>query len=237
LTDIELAPRGVAQNSRTQLMARIPRVVLPGAAHHITQRGIRRFDIFRDRDDRKLYVKLFAESSSLHGLRICSYCLMTNHIHFIAIPEEPDSIWKTFHRCHSRYAVKFNLKYGVTGHLFQGRPFSCVLDNRHFWTAIRYVERNPVRAGIVAKAEEYEWSSARAHCNKVPDPLLDPEWLHNDEVYDWRAWLDGPDEGDYLQEIRSRTLTGRPCGDDSFIRIVESGTGRHLRIKKRGPKR
>ena len=162
---------------------------------------------------------------------------MTNHIHLIAIPERPDSIWKTFHRCHGRYAVMFNQKYGVTGHLFQGRPFSCVLDNKHFWTAIRYVERNPVRAGFVAKAQEYEWSSARAHCSRVSDPLLDPKWLHNDEIYNWTEWLDDPDDTDYVHEIRSRTLTGRPCGGDGFIRIVENGTGRHLQMKKRGPKR
>lgn len=217
-------------------MARIPRVVLPGAAHHITQRGIRRFDIFRDREDRKRYLDLFAESSRQSGLRICAYCLMTNHIHFIAIPEQADSIWKTFHRCHGQYAVNFNRKYGVTGHLFQGRPFSCVLDNKHFWNAIRYVERNPVRAGIVARAEEYEWSSARAHCNHSPDSLLDPEWVRNDEIYNWKEWLADPDDTDYMREIRSKTLTGRPCGEEAFIRIVEAGTGRYLRTKKRRTK-
>jgi putative transposase len=111
-----------------------------------------------------------------------------------------------------------------------------VLDNRHFWTAIRYVERNPVRAGIVAKAEDYEWSSAPAHCKRIWDPLLDPEWLYSDEIYNWKEWLDDPEDSDYLREIRSKTSSGRPCGSEVFVRNVEIGTGRQLRAKERRPK-
>ena len=96
---------------------------------------------------------------------------------------------------------------------------------------MRYVERNPVRAGIVAKAEEYEWSSAPAHCKRIWDPLLDPEWVQSDEIYNWREWLDDPEDSAYLREIRSKTATGRPCGGDAFIRHVEIGTGRHLQTK------
>src|SRR5438552_3548605 len=145
-------------------MCRIARVIIPGSPHHVTQRGIRRFDIFREKADRDLYMDLFAKNSRRFGLRVCAYCLMSNHVHFVAIPERQDSLWKTFHRCHSAYAVEFNLKYGLAGHLFQGRPFSTVLDERHFWSAIRYVELNPVRAGMVRHAEDYVWSSAVAHC-------------------------------------------------------------------------
>ncbi len=167
-------------------MCRIARVVLPDFPHHIAQRGIRRFDVFRDRDDRELYLDLFEENSRRFGLKICAFCLMTNHVHFVVIPQRKDSIWKVFHRCHGIYASQFNLKYELAGHLFQGRPYSSVLDDRHFWLALRYVEQNPVRAGMVAQAEDYEWSSAAAHCGeRAEDQLLDAEWMRVAQIANW----------------------------------------------------
>ena len=212
------------------------RVVLPGSPHHITQRGIRRFDIFRDDDDRNLYLDLFVESARRFGLEICAYCLMSNHVHFVAIPERQDSLWRCFHRCHGIYAVKFNLKYGLTGHLFQGRPFSCVLDNRHFWSAVRYVERNPVRARITYRAEDYRWSSAAAHCGMTQDRLLHPNWTEITEISNFKEWLRDDDDENELFRIRGSTFTGRPCGDDDFIRNIETSVGRTLAAQKRGPK-
>ena len=217
-------------------MCRIARVVLPGFPHHITQRGVRRLDIFRDKDDRSFYKGFFAESSRKFGLTVCAYCLMTNHVHFVAIPERTDSIWRTFHRCHGLYAARFNVKYGLVGHLFQGRPYSSVLDESHFWSAIRYVERNPLRAGMVERAEDYHWSSAAAHCRKSEDGLLDPTWAAVLEISDWSKWLQGEETQESLDQIRSSTVKGRPCGDDDFLRQVETETGRQLRPQKRGPK-
>lgn len=153
-------------------MSRIARVVVPGMPHHITQRGIRRFEVFRDDADRLLYLNLFAESAQRYRLDVRSYSLMPNHVHFIATPERPDSISKTFHRCHGIYAGRFNDKYALVGHLWQQRPFSCVLSEGHLRNALRYVELNPVRAGIVTSAGDYRWSSARAHCFGDSDLLL-----------------------------------------------------------------
>ena len=217
-------------------MTREARVVLPSVPHHITQRGVRRLNTFCDEEDRLRYLDLFRKSSSRFGLRICAYCLMTNHVHFVAIPERKDSIWKTFHRCHSIYAQRFNEKYGFVGHLWQGRPFSCALDEAHFWAAMRYVECNPVRAGLVERAEDYRWSSARAHCGLANDPLLDPEWLVIKAIPSWSACLMDADPP-MGQEIRERTLTGRPCGDADFIKQAEIAVGRRLTPKKPGPKR
>jgi REP-associated tyrosine transposase len=217
-------------------MVRMARVVLPGSPHHITQRGIRRFDIFRDEPDRLFYVTTLVRASSEFGLRVCAYCLMTNHVHFVAIPEKADSIWKTFHRCHGFYALHFNRKYGLAGHLFQGRPYSCGLDEPHFWSAIRYVECNPVRAGMVRWAEDYEWSSARAHCIGTIDSLLDPDWPGVHQVPNWSSWLRDDENPDVLSQNRSHSFTGRPCGDSNFIRIAERNTGRRLTRQKPGPK-
>jgi putative transposase len=203
--------------------------------HHVTQRGIRRSEIFRDEADRLLYLKLFRESCRQFQVQIHAYCLMTNHVHFVAIPEHEDSLSKAFHRSHGTYANRFNEKYNLVGHLWQERPFSCVLDEPHHWNAIRYVERNPVRAGLVSKAADYRWSSAQAHCGDRVDLLLDPLWPPQGSP-NWAQWLDGLDRCDSEQMIRDRTFTGRPCGDDRFLHRIEQTTQRDLTPKKPGPK-
>lgn len=218
-------------------MTRIARVVMPDVAHHITQRGIRRSNVFLDEADRQMYLDLFLENSRRFFLRILAYCLMTNHVHFVAIPRRKDSIWKTFHRCHSAYAMAFNKKYGFNGHLWQSRPFSCVLDEAHQWSAVRYVELNPVRAGMVLHAEDYRWSSARAHCGIHDDPLVDPDWPPIGSIVDWQAWLrDGSETPDVDRLIRENTTTGRPCGNEEFVKLVGSTLKRDLGKKKPGPK-
>jgi REP-associated tyrosine transposase len=153
-------------------MSRISRLVVPGMSHHIVQRGSRRLNVFRDEADRLSYVDFFGESCEMFGLVIHAYSLMPNHVHYIAVPERPDSVAKTFHRAHGMYSNWFNEKYQLVGHLWQERPFSCVLSEGHLRNAVRYVENNPVRAGLVTTASDYRWSSARSHCFGEPDLLL-----------------------------------------------------------------
>jgi putative transposase len=215
-------------------MPRISRVVVPGMPHHIVQRGSRRFDVFHDREDRKFYSAVFAKSCAMYGLRITSYSLMTNHVHHIAVPEHPNSIGETFHRAHGIYASWFNQKYQCVGHLWQERPFSCVLSENRLKNAIRYVENNPVRAGIVSCATDYPWSSARAHCFGYEDMLLDPDEPR--AVPGWGEWLRDGENAKIDDLIRSCTFSGRPCGDEEFLTTIEEITGRSLRPKRRGPK-
>ena len=220
-------------------MPRIARVVVPGAPHHVTQRGIRRFDIFRDTADRLDYLKLIARSCQKFRLRILSYCLMTNHVHFIAVPEAADSLYRVFHRAHGIYAQNFNMKYGLTGHLWQDRPYSCVLDESHFWNAIRYVEQNPVRAGMVESAVDYPWSSAASRCGLGGDPLAEGQTLElptDISIANGAAWLDGMLDSDSVQRLRTCTLTGKPFGDDAFVNQVAQRTHRNFARKKSGPK-
>jgi putative transposase len=159
---------------------------------------------------------------------------MTNHVHIVGVPEREDSISKVFRDCHGIYAAEFNKKYDKTGHVWQARPYSCVLDEAHTWAAIRYVELNPVRAGIVARAEDYPWSSARGHCGVSADPLLSP--LDESKARDWSAWLAQDTDSEQERRIRTRTYTGRPCGDDDFVKKVEAVVGRPLAPRKPGPK-
>ena len=106
-------------------MPRIARVVLPGVPLHVTQRGIRRFEVFRGDTDRYTYLSLLRESCRQFRLRIYAYCLMSNHVHFVAVPDDSDSLWRTFHRCHGAYATRFNMKHGWTGHLWQAAVLMC----------------------------------------------------------------------------------------------------------------
>ena len=218
-------------------MSRIARVVVPGSPHHITHRGIRRSDVFWEDADRLRYLDLFRSSCKEFLLRIWAFCLMSNHVHYVAVPEEPDSIAKVFHSSHGKYGEYFNEKYGLTGNLWEGRPHSSVMDDSHTFSAVRYVEMNPVRAGIVAKPGDYKWSSARVRFGLAFDTLLDPSWPPPGTIVDWESWLTEREHEDVANLIRRNTTRGRPCGDDSFIKRIEDLTGRCLSPQKRGRKR
>jgi putative transposase len=191
--------------------------------------------VFRDELDRISYIDLLGESCAMYGLEISAYSLMPNHVHHIAVPERSDSIAKTFHRAHGMYANLFNEKHDLVGHLWQERPFSCILSDTHLRNAIRYVENNPVRAGLVKIASDYRWSSARAHCLGEPDLLLNgPETA---AIAGWAEWLQGNEEQTIDDLIRKCTVKGRPCGDKAFLRKLEELTGQSLHPKTRGRKR
>jgi putative transposase len=215
-------------------MPRRARVIVPSMAHHVVQRGSRRLNVFRDESDRHFYLNLFRESCDMYGLAIRAYSLMPNHVHYVGVPELDDSVAKTFHRAQGMYSKWFNEKHGYVGHLWQERPFSCVLSEAHTRNAIRYVENNPVRAGMVSSAKDFRWSSARAHCFGEPDALLDPGEPR--AIEGWSEWLRGDVDTKIANLIRECTVTGRPCGDDLFVEQLEQLTGRKLRPKKPGPK-
>jgi putative transposase len=216
-------------------MPRIARVVVPGIAHHVTQRGNRREDIFFDEADRQRYIQLLMEYSARHGLKIVAYCLMTNHIHLVCIPERAETFGSVFRPLDLRYTQHFNFSQGTSGRLWQGRPFSCALDDEHLFAAVRYVERNPVRARMVRKAEQYDWSSAAAHCGLRTDPLLSPlQGLVSVKTEDWSAWLAEKDDEKMLATLRSRTRTGRPAGNKKFIATLEARLGRRLQPRSIG---
>jgi putative transposase len=157
------------------------------------------------------------------------YCLMTNHVHLICIPSLARTLALVFKPVHTRYVQYINWQQRICGRLWQGRFFSCPLDEYHLWAAIRYVERNPVRAGIVRRAEDYPWSSAAAHCGLRDDPLLCslPE-PRPAATTNWSAWLADTDDERILAKLRLHTRTGRPVGDDRFIADLELRLGRRV---------
>lgn len=217
-------------------MARRARIVVPGLPHHVTHRGNRKANIFLDDEDRILYLKLFRKYSAYYKVWIWAYTLMINHIHAIVVPSSREALSKTIRETHASYAAAFNRKYALTGSLWEMRFYSCAMEEPHLWAAVRYVERNPVRAGIVSRAEDYLWSSARAHVASIADPLLDQGLPLVGAIANWSDWLAAEDADSQIKAIRQATSTGRPYGSDKFIDRLEMEFGDRVRAQKRGRK-
>lgn len=212
-------------------MPRIARIVAVELPHHITQRGNYKQKVFSDDNDRRKYLSWIQEYSHKYNLSILVYCLVPNHVHFIAIPHREDSLAKTFNTAHMRYSQYFNKRIQTTGHLWQGRFYSCVLDETHLIVAARYIERNPVRANIIEKPWQWKWSSALAHINKEEKSSLKLTDLFKiiDMSYDsWKQYIDSKEDKKELDNIRTHTLTGRPLGTMTFIEELEKRFDRRL---------
>ncbi len=212
-------------------MPRQARVVFPNIPHHIIQRGNRREDVFFSDNDRKQYLEWLKEYCKEYKVEILAYCLMTNHIHLIAVPTTEDGLQKVLKPLHMRYAQKINRERGWKGHFWQGRYFSSPLDGEYLLFATRYIERNPIRVKKVRKAENYKWSSARGHCGTAQDDILTKKmkWLNKYEGIDnWRQWLSIKEEKEKTDLIRRNTEKGIPTGSGRFIRRLEKLADRVL---------
>jgi len=204
---------------------------------HVTHRGNHRKCVFRTDDDRRAYLGLLNQFARKFGMLIWAYCLMGNHVHLVAVGKQLDSISKTLGNTHRACSRSRNREARVTGHLWANRFFSSPLDEPHLWAAVRYVELNPVRAGVVTEATNYPWSSARAHAGLGVSPLLDPGEPFPGPISDWAAWLRSGLEEQTADRLRTNTSTGRPTGSKRFIRELEVRLGRRLHPQKRGPKK
>ncbi len=216
-------------------MGRQARIVFPRVPHHVTQRGNYRQDVFFADQDRVQYLTWLGEYAYKDGLEIWVYCLMTNHIHLIAYPHRQDSLARTLAATHTRYSQMVNRRTGRSGHLWQGRFFSCPLDDDYLVRAARYIELNPVRAGLAAQAAAWPWSSARAHLQGVEDQLLaGASWPPDDWRPAWPEILAEPADPETLAALRKHTHSGYPLGSAAFIASLEQLAGRLLRTLPRG---
>ena len=174
-----------------------------------------------------MYLECVARETIRFKVEILAWCLMTNHLHLIAVPHDEKGLAKALGEAHKAYTRMRNFAEGVRGYLFQGRFGSCVLDEKHLWAAARYVERNPVRARMVRKPWTYPWSSAAYHVGeREHDPLVKDRDLWG-MVGDWRKYL-GHEDDEAEVQLRRATRTGRPWGDDRYVAKVEKLTGRDL---------
>lgn len=214
-------------------MARMPRLVVPGYPHHVTQRGSRRQTTFFSVADYQMYINLFSKKKESCDVDVWAYCLMPNHIHMIVSPRKPDSLGKLFGSVHRIYARRVNEREGWSGHLWQERFRSFVMHGDHALAAIRYVELNPVRAGLCQHPQEWTWSSVHAHMGRKEDCLMTENPVTTN-IKNWSDYLGVSDAEVDLEEIRKHTRTGRPFGDRKFIDELEQSAGRRLRKRKPG---
>lgn len=216
-------------------MPRIARVIATEYPHHITQRGNNRATVFFDDEDRQTYLKLLAIYSKKYHLQIWAYCLMSNHIHLLAVPEEENSLARGIGLTNQVYTQYLNRKMNQTGRIWQNRFFSCVVENNQYlWAVARYIERNPLKVGLVEKAEAYCWSSAKAHMTGADDSLLGAStWLSPQEQSSYAEFVITEDE-ETDNAIRSATSTGRPFGSESFVDLLEFQLNQPLKAKRRG---
>ena len=216
-------------------MARLARAVAPGMPHHVTQRGNRCQEVFFGAADYAAYRGLMAEGCRKAGVRIWAYCLMPNHVHLILVPPEPDSLRAALGETHRRYTRMINAREGWRGYLWQGRFASFPVDEPSLLACARYIELNPVRAGLTRSPQAWCWSSAAAHLAKRDDELVETAPLAA-LVPDWRGFLAGDLSERERESIRAHERTGRPLGSDRFVAGLERKLGRTLAKQKPGRK-
>ena len=211
-------------------------MVLPDIPYHVTQRGNRRERTFFEEDDYALYLDLLSQASDRNGVEIWSYCLMPNHVHIIAVPRDADALGRTFRHVHRHHTGYVNARLRVTGHLWQGRFSSVAMDEPHSYAALRYVALNPVRARLVKRAEDWRWSSVRAHFASRDDHVVKVAPAL-ERVGDFEAFLGQDfDEAFTYAALRKAETLGRPVGSAEWIEDMAAKTGLSLVPGKRGPK-
>ena len=216
-------------------MARMPRLVVPGYPHHVTQRGNRRQKTFFCTEDYFGYVDLIATAKQNAGCEIWAYCLMPNHVHFVIVPEHEDSLALLFKEAHRSYTRRINFREKWRGHLWQERFHSFVMDEAHLNATVRYVELNPVKAKLCDIPQDWLWSSVHAHISAQDDELVSATPMLK-RFPDWLGYLSQRELEGVEERIQKHTRTGRPLGSECFVEVLEELTERTLRPQKPGPK-
>ncbi len=214
-------------------MPRISRIVVPGVPHHVTQRGSRRQTTFFGSSDYQEYRQTLQHWCKETQVVIWAYCLMPNHVHLLLVPPTSESLGKAMRETHRRFSLLQNRRQGWKGQVWQGRYFSCPLSHTHLLLAARYIEGNPVRAGLARVAEAWPWSSARAHVTGIDDGVIAIEPLLS--LYpDWRELLRSLPTREECRKVDLHSRTGRPLGDLSFSQVIENRFGVSLKYRKPG---
>jgi putative transposase len=220
-------------------MPRIARAIAPGFPHHVVQRGNNREQVFFDREDRRRYLSLLKNYAEKWNSPVLAYCLMDNHVHLLTRPTSETSLYKMMQGLALCYTQHINRKYGRTGRLWESRYHSCIVEEeRYLWAAVRYIEQNPIRARVAKRAEEYPYSSAKAHVTGKRNPVLGEEIFSPEEREDYVSLLNEVLFSGMTEGLRHHTRRGTPFGDEGFVGRIETELERSLVRKPRGrPKR
>ena len=205
-------------------------MVAVGVPHHVTQRGNDRQIVFETDLDRARYIEALRSHCRQQNISLLGYCFMSNHVHLVAVPHGPAALARGLGRAHYDYAREFNRRRQRSGHLWQNRFYSCPLSGKHLRLALRHVDLNRVRAGMVAQAVADRWPSAPAHLSgRDPLDLLDSQgWDALDLQAQWGSELRSDRQAGEELLLRRATYSGRPLGDRDFLRQLEAQLRRRL---------
>ncbi len=209
-------------------MTRQARFVLPGHLYHVTQRGNYRQNVFKDDRDRAYYLNLIDHYAKEYNNDLYAFCLMTNHVHFIIKPHQQQSLAQIFCRAHQQYSLYYHKKNEIHGHLWQERFYSCLLEGSHIPAAIKYVERNPVRANLVKNAWDYFWSSTNFHLGKKYNIIRLADIGPYITTDNWKVFLNQEQSSKEIDSIRQATNKGHVFGSTGYIEHLEKKHGRTL---------
>jgi putative transposase len=188
--------------------------------------------VFFSYNDRIDYLQILSKQCSRAELMIQGYCLMDNHVHLIATPKHESSLASAVGQAHHIFSQHMNAHWKRSGHVWEQRFYSCPMDENHFVRALLYVDRNPVRAGLVKMPTDWPWSSARVHAggHDIVAALVDPEeWRELAMLTGWDELAKGDIDQATMDTLRSGTRTGRPLGDDRFLNAIEDRLGYPVR--------
>jgi putative transposase len=223
-------------------MARLPRLVLPAQPHHIIQRGNNRQHVFVDEQDYRHYLGWLAEAARTYRVAIHAYVLMPNHVHLLASPADADGLARMMQWMGRRYVPYFNKKYQRNGTIWQGRFRTSVIDSEQYFMACsRYIEHNPVRAGLAARYEDYPWSSYMHHIGARSDPLVTDHalyWSLGNTPFQreaaYRDFLEQALTRADLDAFNTTFLKGWPLVTAQFKARVEANLQRRIGPAQRG---
>ena len=223
-------------------MPRQPRLELPGVPMHVTQRGVNHCAIFIDDADRHHYRRVLREACKVNEVLVHAFVLMDNHVHLLLSASRAGAVSQAMRRSGQAHVQAFNARHGRSGTLWQGRFKSCLVDSdRYLLTVLRYIELNPVRAGMVGAAEDYRWSSVHTHLGLACDPLLTPHPLYRRLGSDpasraaaYRVWLEEAVDEEVVARVRRHLVQERALGDVRFQKMAEAALGRPVCCRPRG---
>ncbi|GBE48985.1 transposase IS200 like protein [bacterium BMS3Bbin12] len=223
-------------------MPRKPRFYFPGIAAHVIQRGNCRQAVFFDAGDYGVYLKRLAEGANRHGCKVHAYCLMTNHVHLLVTPDVPGAISWTIQYVGRHYVPYINHTYGKTGTLWEGRhKGSIIASDDYLLACMRYIELNPVRAGMVGKPIDYRWSSYRTNATGHRDLVVTGHALYRElgrdpgsRQFAYRELFRNALEPDQVHNIQAAVQSGTPLGNDRFRGEIERTIGRKVGQARRG---
>ncbi len=223
-------------------MSRHARLRIAGCPLHVIQRGVNRSACFAGEEDFRLYLGLLAELCARHSCALHAYVLMTNHVHLLLTPDDPEGPSRLMKHMGQRYVQSFNRRHERTGTLWEGRFKSSIVDSEAYLLRCqRYVEHNPVRAGMVGNARDYEWSSHRSNAYGIPSTFLTPHALYvalastpTDRVAAYRQLFGAPLSAGDLQLIRHAANAGLPLGRAEFIESLGRRLNRRVAYRRPG---